>query len=183
MAKVILMREPSESDRQTVRALFYAVPLIERGKPIFSELHWVLHGCPDEKQHVKILPDYSYHIFEVLRRTYFKNFPALTDILYIKDQVGLTEAKTVEAAKKVIQMDWRNLGRMCAIGTRCVRFAELEAEHGVDGEGFNDYGPDRINLLVTVIFGKPWVAANAAKIANETLTCSSSFLWSGLGQS
>lgn len=168
MSSVIEVRAADESDRQTIRGLFYAVPMIERGTPLFKEMLWVLLGRENESQHVKTLPDYCYHIFDAIRGTYFKNFPALTDIIFIKDKAGLPEAKTIEAAKKVIQMDWKNLGRSCAIGVRCARFAELETENGVDGEGFNHYSPDKREQLFTVIFGKQWVEQNAAKIATET---------------
>ena len=108
MGSVIEIRAPDEADRKTVRELFYAMPIMERGAPIFKELLWVLLGRENRGQHVKALPDYCYPIFDALKATYFKNFPALTDIIFIKDKAGLPAAKTVEAAKKVIQMDWRN---------------------------------------------------------------------------
>jgi hypothetical protein len=167
MGSVIEIRAPDEADRKTVRELFYAMPIMERGAPIFKELLWVLLGRENEGQHVKALPDYCYPIFDALKATYFKNFPALTDIIFIKDKAGLPAAETVEAAKKVIQMDWRNLGRISAIGVRCIRFAELEAENGVDGEGFDHYTPDKRKQLFTVIFGRQWVEENAARIATE----------------
>lgn len=130
------------------------MPLFERGAPVFKELLWVLTGRENEGQHVKLLPDYCYRIFDAFRATIFKNFPALTDIIFIKDNAALLEAKTIEAAKKVVQMDWRNLGRMFGIGMRCIRFAELEAEKGVDGEGFGKPPLDKAKDLYTIIFGR-----------------------------
>jgi hypothetical protein len=38
MAQSALTREPNESVRQTVRELFYAKPIIERGRPLFQEM-------------------------------------------------------------------------------------------------------------------------------------------------
>jgi hypothetical protein len=167
MASTIEIREPDELDRQTVREFFYAKPMLERGKPLFEELLWVLSGRPDEQRHVKILPDCCYNIFDALRKTFFKNFPAVTDIIYVRDQAGLAGAKTIEAAKKVVQMDWKNMGRICGIAARCFRFAELEAENGMDGDGFDHYAPDKLEQLFAMIFGKQWVEENAAKIATE----------------
>ena len=141
--------------------------MLERGKPLFNELLWVLSGCPDENLHAKNLPDYCYNIFDAVRKTRFKNFPAVTDIIYVPDQAALAEAKTIEAAKKVIQIDWRNLGKTCGIGMRCWRFAKMEAEDGVDGEGFDDYSPEKVKELFVVIFGKRWVEENAGKIASK----------------
>lgn len=142
------------------------MPLLERGKPLFHESMWVLAGCPDEDRHAKILPDYCYNIFDAARKTHFKNLPAVTDIIYIRDPAAMAEAKTIEAAKKVIQVDWRNLGKACGIGMRCWRFAKMEAEDGVDGEGFDDCSPEKVKELFVVIFGKRWVEENAGKIAS-----------------
>jgi hypothetical protein len=151
-----------------VREFFYALPVLERGRPLFRELLWVLAGCPDEGQHIKTLPEYCYHIFEAVRKTHFKNFPALTDIIYIRDPAALADAKTIEAAKKVIQMDWKNMGRACGIGMRCWRFAKMEAEDGVDGEGFDGLSPEKVNEVFLVIFGQQWIKENEAKVATES---------------
>ena len=167
MASVIEILPPSEADRKTAKELFYSMPLIERGKPLFAELLWVLNGRQNEDEHAKILPDYCYNILDALRTTYFKNFPALTDTIYIKNSGELSGAKTIEDAKKVVQVDWKNLGRMCGIGVRCLRFAELEAANGVDGEGFGDCTPEKAKEIFTVICGRQWVMKNAARIAAE----------------
>jgi hypothetical protein len=167
MASVIDIREPDGLDRQAIREFFYTQPILERGKPIFHELLWVLSGRLDEERRVKVLPDYCYNIFDALGKTYFKHFPAVTDIIYVRDQAGLAGAKTIEAAKKVVQIDWRNMGRICGIGVRCLRFGELEAENGVNGEDFDHYAPDKLEQLFTIIFGKQWVAENAARLTME----------------
>lgn len=167
MASVLEIRSPDEADRQTVKEFFYAMPLIERGRPVFDELLWVLHDRPNEGEHDKILPDYCYNVLDALRMTFFKNFLGQTDIFYIKDPQGLSAAKTIEDAKKVIQVDWKNLGRMCGIGARCLRFAELEAANGVDGEGFGDCTADKVKEIFTIVFGTRWVKENAARIVAE----------------
>ena len=83
------------------------------------------------------------------------------------DHAALAEAKTIEAAKKVVQMDWRNLGKACGIGMRCLRFANLEAEKGVDGEGLDHLPAEKAKELFTVIFGRPWVEQNSSRIASD----------------
>lgn len=165
MASVIEIRAPSAADRKTVKELFYIMPFVERAKPFFGELLWVLHGRQNENEHAKILPDYCYNIFDALRTTYFKNFPALTDTIYIEN---VTEAKAIEEKKKVVRVDWKNLGRLCGIGARCLRFAELEAANSVDGEGFGDCSAEREKEIFTVICGKQWVEKREARIAAET---------------
>jgi hypothetical protein len=167
MASVIEQREPNDSDRQAVKDFFYAMPIIGRAKPVFFEMLWVWSGCPDEDRHNKTLPDYCYNILEAVRRTYFKNVPGMTDTINVKDRAALSGAKTIEEAKKVIQMDWRNLGRICGIGLRCCRFAKMEAETVVNGEGFGNMPPEKRKELFTVIFGKQWAAGKAKRISSE----------------
>ena len=77
MAQIEMTREPSPADKQTVKELFYAIPMMERGKPIVPEMIWVLQGCPELERHERILPDYCYNIFDVLRRTLFRGLPLL----------------------------------------------------------------------------------------------------------
>jgi hypothetical protein len=165
---VIEIKPPTEFDRQTVREFFYAKPLIERGKSVFDEMLWVLQGRESEGQHLKILPGYCYNIFGALTITFFKNFPAFTDIIFIKDRAGLAEASTIEAAKKVIQIDWKNLGCGVGIGLRCARFAEMEAADGLDGEGFDQFSPEEVKQAFVIVFGQQWVEDNAARIASES---------------
>lgn len=167
MSSLIEIREPDELDRQTVKEFFYSVPALERAKPLFQELLWVLSGCPDKDRHEKTVPDYCYNIFEAVRKTHFKNLPGVADIIFVPDQAALAEAKTIEAAKKVVRIDWRELGRVCGIARRCWRFAKMEAENGVDGDGFNDCSPGKVKELFVVIFGQQWVEDNAARIASE----------------
>jgi hypothetical protein len=150
-----------------VRKIFYQKPLVERGKPIVLEMLWVLLGRQKPGQHKKLLPDYCYNILDVFRKTYFKGFPLLSETVLVTDQAGLAAAKTVEAAKRVIRFDWRNLGKLAGIGTRCVRFAELEAEEELDKEGFEKLAPDKVLRLFTMVCGEKWVAQNQSKLEME----------------
>lgn len=145
------------------------MPLLERGKPLMSELLWVLQECPHLEAHIKVLPDYCYNIFEVFKKTYFKGFPLLSETVIVSDQAGLKLAKTVAEAKGVVTVNWRNLGRMFGIVARCIRFAELESEAELISEGYGDLTPDKTKELLTFIFGMKWVEANHSLIANGSL--------------
>jgi hypothetical protein len=165
MAQNTLTREPNESDRQTVRGLFYAKPIIERGRPLFQEMLWFLSGCPNPDQHEKSLPDYCYNILAVIQKTFFKNVPLLSDTVLIMDQSALPSAKTMDEVKKVLRFDWANMGKICALGMRCTRFAELEAEKGIDGDNLADSTPEQVNRIFTMIFGQAWVRQNQDRIS------------------
>ena len=92
MPKVETNREPTEADRQAVRKFLYAMPLLERGAPLLTELLWVLLGRPGEDSHPKILPDYCYHIFDALQRTFFKGVPQIHDTVLVMDQASRRRA-------------------------------------------------------------------------------------------
>ena len=136
------------------------MPMIERGKPLMTEMLWVLLGRRDEETHNKTLPDYCYNIFEVFQKTYFKGFPVFSETVVITDQVGLKSATTIELAKKVLRIDWKNMGRMFGIAARCIRFAEMEAANAKDDDDFSGWSPEKIKELFTVIFGRFWVVKN-----------------------
>ena len=162
-----MTREPNPADKQTVRAMFYAVPMVERCKPVMSEMVWCFGGCPNVALHEKILPDYCYNIFEAFRRTVFKGIPQLMDTLQIIDHAGLASAKTVAEAKKVIRFDWKNLGKMTGVLMRCVRFADLESADEFKRDVTGETTPEKTEELFAIIFGRQWVAENLAMIRNE----------------
>ena len=114
---------------------------------------------------MKILPEYSYHIFDALRRTFFKGFPSWDDTVRVIDPAGMTTPGTAQQIQKVLHIDWRNLGRVFGVGIRCNRFFELEAEQLLEREGFNDLPPEKTDEILVIIFGKAWVEANREKIA------------------
>ena len=167
MARIETTREPSPADKQTVREVFYAMCLIERCKPIMTELLWTLLGRNGAKQHEKILPDYCYHIFDVFQRTYFKGLPLLPEMVEVIDPAGMAGATTTENIKKVLRIDWKKLGQMMGIGMRCIRFAKLEAAQELASDGFAEMTPAEIDELLVVIFGRSWVAANLERIKAE----------------
>ena len=161
-------RVPIPADRQTVLELFYAIPMIERGRPLMAEIMWVLHGRPELERHEKILPDYCYHIFDVFKKTYFKGLPSLSDSVSVTDQNRLATAQTIAEAKQALNVDWVSMGKMFGIGMRCLRFAELEAGDNLNQEGFGDLSTEKAKEICTVIMGHPWVADNWARIENES---------------
>ena len=121
-------------------------------------------GRQDLDQHEKNLPDYCYNIFDVFQKTYFRGFPLVSETVQVTSEAGLESAKTIEAAKKVVRLNWKNLGRIFGIAARCFRYAELEARDDLKNEGIDDP-----KTLCTVIFGKQWVMENQAKIISESL--------------
>ena len=163
-----MTREPSPADKQLVRDLFKAMPLTERGAPIFGELNWVLQGRPNADQHPLILPEYCYNIFAVYRRTYFKSFPLLSDTVVVIDPAGLKDAKTIEAAKKVLRIDWKNMGLVLGIGGRCMRFAEREAAAILQLDGFDGLPAEKNCEVWTAIHGPEWVEHNDETIKLES---------------
>lgn len=162
-----LSREPSQPDKELVRAVFYKIPLMERGTPIQQELLWVLLGRQNSEQHIKLLPEYCYNIFDVFLKTYFKGFPLLSETVQITDSAGLPGAKSIEAAKEVLRINWKNVGRLFGIMARCIRFAEMEAAEELEKDGFSGSSPEEIVSLFTMIFGRDWVLTNRTRIEKE----------------
>jgi len=158
----------NETDQQAVRNLLYTMPLAERGEPLQAELKWVLFGRPDSEQHKTLLPEYCYHIFEVVRKTLFKGVPSQTETIQVMDPAAATSAKTLDEAKKVIRLDWRNLGRVVGMALRCVRFAELEAKEMVDEDGFDNLPAEKKTQLATMIFGTKWANEHQGEITAGT---------------
>jgi hypothetical protein len=158
-----LSRKPTASDQKKFWDLLYAMPMIERGKPLVKEMFWMLQLHPM----TNALPAYCYRILEVFRKTYFKNFPALSDTVAIVDEVAAREAKTLEAAKKVMRIDWVKLGFVVGVATRCVRHAEWEvaAEAGDLGKCAIEETKD----ICALLFGRQWVEVNSADITAKPL--------------
>jgi len=167
--KIETSRVPNPADKQTVKDFFYAMPMIARGSPIMTEMTWVLLGRQELARHEKILPDYCYHIFDVFQKTYFKGFPLLEETVLVTNPEGLPAAKTIEAAKKVVRLEWKNLGRLFGMAARCVRFAELESAEDLNEAGLDDLTPGKTQELFTVICGRKWVEENSAVMAAESV--------------
>ena len=54
------------------------------------------------------------------------------------------------------------------IGTRCVRFAELEAKEEMDKGGVGKQTPDEMMRLFTLVCGEQWAAENQPKLEAES---------------
>lgn len=165
MPAIGLSIKPTLRDKDWVCELFYQMPIIERFAPVFKEVLWVLSGASNGDQHAKVLPEYGCNILDVYRRITFKAVPLLADTVQVMNSAALPEAKTLDAAKKVVRFDWQNLGRLSAIGTRCIRFAELEAEAVAHKDGWGQESPESAQELFTIIFGRQWVRQNAGRIS------------------
>ena len=157
-------RIPSEADKQIVRELLNAMPLIERGNPLCAELIRVLKDRKDSDQQRQTLPGYCYNILDVWRKTYFKAIPSLADTVAITDRAGMASANTVEATKQVLRLDWRNLGKLAGNVLRCLRFADLEAEAQLKLDGFDD---STDAALLVMIMGEQWVKENQERCLGQ----------------
>jgi hypothetical protein len=167
MSSIVLRPPSDEADKQLVRQIFFAVPMVERGKPIIAELTLFLLDGHDSEAHTKLLPDYCYNIFGVFGRTLFKGFPKLKDTVQIIDPAGVPTAKTLEEAKKVIRIDWKNIGRGFGIMARCLRFAELESAEEINCDEAGESTPQQTEDMLRIICGAQWVAQNQVLIQNE----------------
>ncbi len=163
-------REPSAADKQTVKELFYQMPLLQRGEPLMAEMIWVLSRCPNPDQHIKTLPDYCYNIFDAFMRTSLKGFPSLAETVQVLDQAGLASAKTIAEAKACVRIDWKNLGRLIGIASRCFRYAELEAGPDLERDGLGQSTPERDKELFKVIAGQQWLDENQSQVAGKSFS-------------
>ena len=145
------------------RDLLRATPLMERGKPLVEEMFRMLQEQPLTNQ----LPAYCYRIMEVLRRTYFRAFPALSDIAAITDEAAARGAKTLEATKKVLRLDWGKLGCVFGIAARCIRYAQLEAL--AEADDLENCSIEESKKIYAAVFGEQWVEANSEQITAKTL--------------
>ena len=158
--------ELNRADRQILFELFHAKSIVERFAPAFSEMLWVLSGSPNPDQHSKPLPDYCYNILEVFRKTYFKHFPATSDVVLATEPTALAQAKTLEAARPVVRFDWNAMARTIGMGLRCLRFAQMEARSEADFIE-SDASPERKKQLFAIVFGLEWVRQNEIRISTE----------------
>lgn len=157
-----------ENDHQTVRDWLFTRSMAERGEPLEAEMKWVLLERPNAEEHQKLLPEYCYNIFEVVRKTIFKGIPSQAETIQITDQTAASSAKTLAEAKKVLQLDWRNLGRAVGMLMRCLRFVELEAKDKMDEDGFDHLTLEKKAQLAAMIFGGQWTEEHREKLAAET---------------
>jgi hypothetical protein len=155
------------TDKQFVKDVFCQKSLIERVQPLAEEITWVLLGRQNADQHPPVLPDYCYHIFDLFTRTHFRGFPRQADTVRIVDAAGLPTAKTLDETKQVLQLDWKNLGRLLGIAERCLRFVDLEAEASLKRD-LPLGTPDQEAKCFQLIVGKPWMEEHPAEMAGKS---------------
>ena len=97
----------------SVREFFQRMSFLERLSPVLAAMGRIL--CPEENEtQCPAVPGYCHKILAVFRKTYFKNFPALVDMV----------CRDKESQRVIV--DWRLLGQMIGIGLRCLRFSQHE---------------------------------------------------------
>jgi hypothetical protein len=146
----------TKPDGQRLRELLSRMPFKERWKPVAQEMNWVITGRRNPTDHKKSLPDYCYAIFDVYRRTIFKNLPTQEQAMLVLDQKRLAKCKSVREIKKCLRIDWRFLGRVEGIGMRGLRFFEFEAREKLKSDGLLDLQPEQERRVLGLMFGNDW---------------------------
>jgi len=70
MSEIVTTTEPSLEDKQKGKEFFYTMPMLERMKPVRTELAWVLLGRMDAGGHQNLLPNYCYNIHSDKSRSF-----------------------------------------------------------------------------------------------------------------
>ena len=146
-----------------MRQCFLKKPLLERFEPVLVELSWSLRGSPDAAAHKKLLPDYCYNILDVFGRTYFKAFRPVSEIIQRK-QSDLSGVKSIEEAKKAVDVNWRKLGVIFGLGERMLRFASMEAEGELRRSGILDMSPEEDKVLSPMFCSDEWLEKKKSEL-------------------
>src|SRR3984893_14424015 len=109
--KVLHEKAASKFRKMLLRKSF-----MERWEPVSNELRWVIGGCQNAEQHQKILPEYCYNIFELYKRTTFKTYAPISEVIHIKDKDRAATCKTIEEARQIMTIDWDKLGSVFMTG-------------------------------------------------------------------
>jgi hypothetical protein len=149
---------------EKLRALLFKRCFMERWTPIQEETRWILSGRPNEKHHKKILPEYCYHIFELQRRTIYKAFSPLAEILTIKNKRRAHKAKTIAEAKKVISLNLEKLGAVFAVGEKSLQLYEQELLPELTKMGVLNPKKKKEFERFQMIYGVDWINQKLAKI-------------------
>jgi hypothetical protein len=147
-----------------LRKILLRKSFMERWEPVTNELAWVIGGRPNEEQHQKILPDYCYNIFDLHKRTIYKVYAPISEVVTIKDKERAATCKTIEEAKQIMTIDWEKLGSVFAMGERGMMFFENEAEPMLKKEGLLDLTPEQDEKIYKLIFGDRWMKKKIAEI-------------------
>lgn len=130
---------------------------MERWDPVAKEMTWVISGRPNAETHQRIIPEYCYHIFDLYKRTIFKEFTPISEAIVIKDKERAVHCNTVEEAKEIMTIDWEKLGAVFAIGDRGMSFFETEAEQKLKQDGLLDLTPEQDDEIFQLVFGDRWL--------------------------
>src|ERR1035441_9735198 len=134
-----------EKARAKLRKMLSQKSYMERREPVENELKWVITGCPNEKQHQKILPDYCYNIFELYKRTIYKGYVPISEAIFIKDKERAATCKTISEAKEIMTID-------------------CEAERKLKREGLSDLTLKKDDEIYKLVFGDRWWKKKIAEI-------------------
>jgi hypothetical protein len=150
--------------REKLRTMLFKQCFMERWSPIQLETAWVLHGRPNEKHHKKLLPDYCYNILELHRRTIYKEFSPIAEVLTIKNKKRAHKAKKIADAKKYLSINWDKVGAVFRIGERSMTFYEQELEKELKKGGLLRPKKKQALELYQMLFGKDWIERKLAEI-------------------
>jgi hypothetical protein len=162
---------PDEALQQKARAKYRKMLLqkcfMERREAVENELKWVITGRPNEEQHQKILPDYCYNIFDLQRRTIFKAFAPISEVITFKDKERAVACKKIEEAKQFMTIDWEKLGSVIEMGERSLRFLEIEMEEKLRREGLSELTLKKDNEIYRLVFGDCGMKRKMAEIQTQ----------------
>jgi hypothetical protein len=139
-------------------------PYAERWEPVSKELLWVLCGRQNMAQHQRLLPGYCYKILDLQKRTIFKAFKPISEVITIKDKEQAATCKSVKEVKQIMTIDWEKLGSVFAIGERSHTFFENEAEQKLKEDGLLDLTPEKAKQIHKLMIGEHWEEKKIAEI-------------------
>ena len=146
-----------------LRKILTEKSFMERWESVSQEMKWVISGRPHATEHRKILPEYSYHIFDLYARTIFKTYAPLSEVVTITDKKLAATAKTVEEGRAAIKINWDKMGSVFQMGERAMMFFENEAEPQLKREWLLDLPPKKDEEIYRLIIGDRWLNAKLAE--------------------
>jgi hypothetical protein len=162
--KIQTDEEIQEAAQEKFREMLFRKCFMERLEPVLNESRWVTAGRSNEEQHQKILPDYCYNIFELQRRTIYKGFAPISELVAIKDAIQVVSGEPVEEAKPTETIDWEKLGMNLGMGERSQMFFDNELEKKLKQDGFSDLTPEQNVEMCKLLFGDHWLEKKLAGI-------------------
>lgn len=155
-------KQIKEDARQRVREMLIRMSFAARWEPLWNELCWVIKGRENEAEHVKILPDYCYHIFALFKRTLFKVFPTRSEIIKIADKPLVAIPDAVGVVEPEITINWESVGAFIGVGQRSFRFFHIEVEDDLRREGLLNFSQSQYEDLAELFIGNDWLKAKLA---------------------